>query len=465
MKDFQARLNLVDTARECIPPGVVRPQGSLQETASSAASVDRWKPVALLKSGAWLTLERVRGYSLVILSVFVLAIVVFISLSDGSNDFFGRPLGTDFSNVYAAGVLVHEQKTGDPYDPLKQHDTEKKLFGSETPFYGWHYPPFFLLVAGALAALPYAWALVSWLLVTFSAYLAAIYAIWPRTGVLLVASAFPAVILNAGHGQNGFLTAALLGGALASLNARPALAGVLIGLLAYKPQFGILIPLVLLATLRWRANFAAGGTVATLAAVSWFALGSDAFEGFFASTEYSRVVVLEAGATGWEKIQSIFSAFRSLGSPVGAAYAAQGALLLVLAVTLVGLWRSSADYDLKAAALAVGCLLGTPYVLDYDLVVLAVAICYFVKNGCSRGFLAYEISFLAVVFMAPLATRTIMAATGVPLGLLSLVAFYALILRRANALSGRGPDEAGPRPRVTSRLQLKRAATYAIRQS
>ena len=73
-----------------------------------------------------------------------------------------------------------------------------------------------------------------------------------RSGWLLLALAFPAVFINLGHGHNGFLTAALFGGALATLERRPLVAGMLFGLLAYKPQFGMLIPLVLLATGRWR---------------------------------------------------------------------------------------------------------------------------------------------------------------------------------------------------------------------
>ncbi len=59
----------------------------------------------------------------------------------------------------------------------------------------------------------------------------------------MIASAFPAVFINIGHGQNGFLTAALLGGALHWLDRKPWLAGILIGMLAYKPQFGVLIPI------------------------------------------------------------------------------------------------------------------------------------------------------------------------------------------------------------------------------
>ena len=108
-------------------------------------------------------------------------------------------------------------------------------------FYGWHYPPFFFAVAFLVASLPYALGLALWLAASFAAYLAAILAILPRPETLLIAAAFPAVFVNIGHGQNGFLTAALLGGALLLLDRRPWLAGVMIGLLAYKPQFGAMI--------------------------------------------------------------------------------------------------------------------------------------------------------------------------------------------------------------------------------
>ena len=63
-----------------------------------------------------------------------------------------------------------------------------------------------------------------------------------------------------GHGQTGFLTAALLTGGVLCLERREALAGILFGLLAYKPQFGLLIPLVLVAGGYWRAIAAAGAT-------------------------------------------------------------------------------------------------------------------------------------------------------------------------------------------------------------
>ena len=143
------------------------------------------------------------------------------------------------------------------------------------------------------------------------------------------------------------------------------------------------------------------------------------------------MVVLEAGDTGWEKIQSIFSAMRMWGGSIQAAYAAQAALALAVALSLVWLWRSRAADELKAAALACACLLATPYVLDYDLVVLAIAIAFFARHGLAQGFRDYEVSVLAFAWMAPLVARSIAGAIGLPLGLIAMLALYALTMRRA----------------------------------
>jgi hypothetical protein len=108
--------------------------------------------------------------------------------------------------------------------------------------------------------------------------------------------------------------------------AGPWLAGVLIGLLAYKPQFGVLIPIALLAGGRWRTMGAAAATVAALAAVSFALLGSGIWHAFADSMNFTQTVVLEQGGTGWQKIQSIFSGVRAWGASVPVAYAAQATL-------------------------------------------------------------------------------------------------------------------------------------------
>ncbi len=385
-----------------------------------------------LRSGEWLTPARARGYSLILLGICALAIAGWIAVSDGLIDRNGKPLGTDFSNVYAAGSLTWQGRPAEAYQPALQHAEEKAVFdGREVPFYGWHYPPFFFAIAVLVAAVPYAWGLAIWLAASLAAYLAAMRAILPRPGTLLIATAFPAVFVNIGHGQNGFLTAALLGGALHWLDRRPWLAGVLIGLLAYKPQFGVLIPVALLAGGRWSSIAAAAATVATLLAVSFVTLGGDVWHAFADSMTFTQTVVLEQGSTGWEKIQSVFSAVRMWGAGVQLAYAVQIALALMLATSLGWLWQSDAAFELKASALATASLLATPYVLDYDLVALAVGIVFFVRHGLSRGFRTFEISLLAAAWIAPLLSRGVAGAAGIPLGLMVLLALYVFTLRRA----------------------------------
>jgi hypothetical protein len=250
---------------------------------------------------------------------------------------------------------------------------------------------------------------------------------------LLIAAAFPAVFVNIGHGQNGFLTAALLGGALLPLDRRPWLAGVLIGLLAYKPQFGVMIPIALLASQRWSSTAEAIAAIAALVGLSFVTLGGDVWHAFIDSTNFTQVVVLEQGSTGWEKIQSAFSAARNWGADVHTAYAIQIAFGAMLAATLAWLWHSDAAFELKASALATASLLATPYVLDYDLAVLAISIAFLVRHGFARGFRDYEISALAAAWIMPLLSRMIAGATGVPLGLIVMLALYGLTVRRAIA--------------------------------
>jgi alpha-1,2-mannosyltransferase len=384
-----------------------------------------------LRSGDWLTRSRMLNCSLILLGLYVVAAAVWIGLSDGLIDRNGKPIGTDFSNVYAAGQLTWQGHAADAYDPPLQHAAEKAVFGREVPFYGWHYPPFFLAVAFLVAALPYALGLSLWLAASFAACLATARAILPLPETRLIASAFPAMFVNIGHGQNGFLTTALLGGALHLLSRRPYLAGMIIGLLAYKPQFGVLIPVALLAGGHWRTIGAAGLTVLGLVGLSYLALGGGIWHAFAASTTFTQTVVLEAGGTGWEKIQSIFSAARMWGASLPLAYASQAALATALAATLAWLWHGDAAFELKAAALATACLLATPYVLDYDLVVAGLAIAWLARLGLRRGFRSFEISLLAATWMMPLLSRAVAQATDVPLGLLVLLALHAAIVWRA----------------------------------
>jgi len=70
-------------------------------------------------------------------------------------------------------------------------------------------------------------------------------------------------------------------------------------------------------------------------------------------------------------------------------------------------------------------------VLDYDLVVLAVAIAFFARHGFDSGFREFEISALAAAWIVPLLSRAVAGVTGIPLGLMVLLTLYVFTLRRA----------------------------------
>ncbi len=384
-----------------------------------------------LASGAWLTAARLRAYSLILVGLAVLALGALALTARGLNDYQGRPLCTDFSNVYAAGKYVLEGRPEAPFDPALQHQKEREIFGADTPFYGWHYPPIFLFLAAALALFPYLAALALWQASTLALYLWSVRAIMPRAEIWLPALAYPAVLINLAHGHNGFLTAALIGGGLWLLDRRPVAAGILLGLLIYKPQFGVLIPLALAAGGYWRAFAAATATVIALCAATYFVFGSGVWEAFRGSMTFTREIVLEKGDTGFHKIQSVFAAVRLLGGPVGLAYAAQAMVFALSAVAVVWLWRSRSAFALKAAALIAGSMLATPYLLDYDLMIAAPAIAFLVAHGLREGFAPYEKSALAFVFIAPLLTRAVAEQIFVPLGLAAIVLLFGTVLRRA----------------------------------
>jgi alpha-1,2-mannosyltransferase len=391
---------------------------------------------ASLRDGSWLTSERLRVYPALLLVVQTLAVAALFATSDGRHDWFGRPLGTDFAQVWIAGTEVLAGHPEQPYDIAAHLVGQRAFFGPATDVYGWHYPPYFLAPAAVLALLPYAAALAVWQLSTLGFYAAAIRGALRESGfanrdMLVAVLAFPAVFINLIHGQNGFLTAGLFAAALLCLEERPWLAGALFATLAYKPQFGLVIPIALLAGRHWQALYAGAVTLAGMTALSLTAFGLKTWEAFGQSLGFTRLVVLEQGDIGWEKIQSVFAAVRMLGGSVSEAYAMQGITIALCLTGVAWLWRSQADARLRYAGLLIAALLTTPYCLDYDLVLLGPALAFLVAHGIRNGFAPFEKTLLAFVWVIPLFARLTATLSYIPLGSIAMVTLFALVIVRA----------------------------------
>jgi arabinofuranan 3-O-arabinosyltransferase len=349
----------------------------------------------------------------------------------------GLGIPTDFVHVWSAGRLVldgHPQLAYD-WDIQKRVQLAVLGHGYEGNF-AWHYPPPFLFVAATLAHFPYAAAFVGWAAVSFVPYLAAMRAIIGRSLGFLLAAAFPVVFTNTLVGQNGFLTASLIGGTLALMPRWPVLSGICLGLLSYKPQYGLLFPLVLIAASQWRVFFAAGVTTVLLAAVSWLAFGTESWQAFVHWMPMFNQAFLVEGRAPWGKLQSIFGLTRYFGGPESFAWVLQSITSIAVAILLALIWRSRRiQYPLKAAALAAGTLLVTPYLFLYDEMVLAIAIAFLVRVGLREGFERYELPGLGLAA----ALLIIFPFLGAPTGFGSTLVVVALIGARIGHGGGMKP--------------------------
>jgi hypothetical protein len=357
------------------------------------------------------------------------AVYLLASLVHGSwlIDAAGHDIPTDFVNVWAAGRLALDGAPASAYDWTIHKQVENEVIGHAFDgYYAWLYPPALLLVAAVLATMPLALAQAAWSFTTFPAYVAVVRMIvGDRIGILL-ACAFPAVVSTFVVGQNGFLTATLIGGALGFMERRPVLAGCFLGLLTYKPQFGLLFPLVLIAGGHWRVFWSATAVALLLNAAAWAAFGSDTWMAFFHSLRMASEAILTQGQADWSKLQSLFGLARALGGSETLAWSLQGTMAAVLAILLCAMWRSRVPFDLKAGALSAGALLSTPYLYIYDLVALAVPMAFLVRLGLNHGFLRGEMIGLAaaslLIGMFPLVKA--------PIGLAATLIVACLIGRR-----------------------------------
>jgi len=337
----------------------------LPSTMPAKAAAD---PRAARRLGA-IALGVVIGYLVALVGMFVRHLWI--------ADAQARPMLTDFTAVWSAGRLALHGAALSAYDSGAQHAAEVAAIGHDFQgFYGWPYPPSFLFVAAGLASLPYAFAFALWVGAGLGLHGASIAAVTRRPAGAVVAFASPWALASVMVGQNGFLTAALIGFALLAMDRRPALSGLLLGLLTYKPQFGLLIPLALMAGGRWRVIAWAAVSTLGLMGLSAAVFGPQTFTAFLNGLPQTTQALVEGGGVGWSKLQSVYGLARCLGGSNAVGWAAQGAVTLACALAVVLLWRGRSPFALKAAGLAVAAVLATPYVFAYDLVALAVPMAF-----------------------------------------------------------------------------------------
>ncbi len=373
----------------------------------------------------WLTGQRARAYATIVLISTLAVAMLRVGMSLAGAGPLGFAIHSDFVSFWAASHLALAGHASDTYTVATHWDVERSAL-PETGYSAFLYPPVWLLLCLPLALLPFWWSLAAFLAATGTGYWWVTRKLLPGGGVAFLA--FPAVVTNVVYGQNGLLTTALFGGGLLALERRPWAAGICFGCLAYKPHLAATVPIALIAGRHWRALAATAATAAALIAASVALFGVSAWQGFFAEAPFARSV-LEHGVltnVGWV---SIFRAIVQMGGPVTLAYAVQAvAGLAAIAAMVVAIRRRP---DAITAMLPLATVLATPFLLAYDLALLALPMAWLVRQGQLRGFRAWEKPALALAFMAPVLS-VVAASAGVPVvGPLAILGLFAVVARAA----------------------------------
>lgn len=384
-----------------------------------------------LRDAAWLNGQRARAYVRIIAvgGILLLAALAAVYVNTSRNDPQGRPYLRDFNAYWSAARLAESGQPQFAYDPaaMKAEEALTTQPGANGGFLPFMYPPVFLLLCLIWANLPYLPALALFLVTTTAAFCASIRPILPKSWPLYTAAAYPAVLINAASTQNSCISGALFCGAMSLLASRPALAGALLGVFAFKPQLAICLPVALAFGGRWRAFAAAAASATMLSLASCLVFGTGVWAAFLRSSSITRSVLNSSHI--WTEGNSVYSAARMLHAGLGLGLAIQ-AVAAALAIFCVAWVCSRRPGPGPEMAVSVACaFLCTPYVMDYDLVSLGAPMAWLAARATSTAWRPWEKLLLAALYLFPFAARSL-DRMHVPLAPPLIIALLVLLMRR-----------------------------------
>ena len=381
--------------------------------------------VQALRDASWLDGRRARDWRLSLFAATLLIAALWIAVSPGGIDPAGKPLGTDFLAFWSAARLAIAGHAAGVYDLATIHAVEFGAMPVDPGPSSFLYPPPFLLLCLGFGLMPYFVALAVWLGASGTAFALVISRWLPQHPALwLTIAAFPALLINIGHGQNGFITAALLGGGLLLLDRRPYMAGALLGCLIVKPQIALALPLMLIAGRHWRSLGMAALTATIVCAAATFAFGSAIWPAFAAGSALGRAI-LEQGLVEPGKMVSLFAAIRVFGGTNAQAYTAQA---LLAALAMIAVVRTAKGPAAAATAVA-GSTMISPFFLDYDLTILAIPLAWMFGEGLRRGWRPWEKVVLLAAYLLPLYARDLALELRLPIAPIVLFGLLTITAR------------------------------------
>jgi hypothetical protein len=374
----------------------------------------------------------------------------------------GGPYAGDFLQEWIGGHVVGAGEGDRLYAPAHaralEHDPALVGFRwDERQYLPMVYPPFYYVLVRPLALLSVPAAAAVWGVLMIAALAVAAGLAWRRltaardsawTAWLLPAAVLFAPLLESlSSSQKGTLALAILAGTFCLLEARrPLAAGLVCGLLLFKPQLLIVIGPAMLACRQWRFTAGLATTCLALAALSLVA-------GIKACADWLRFVLgtadyLHNAGYDLHKSHCLYGFFElllgSFGAPVvrGATLAAAGGVVFLLwRILRGGVVPGTPRFAGQFAALVAATVLLSPHLFTYDLTILLLPMFLLLEpmwregariGGANRMAAAAVVAVYAVAGLSP----AVAALTGWQLSV-PLIAGL-LVASRRRVLAGPG---------------------------
>jgi alpha-1,2-mannosyltransferase len=357
---------------------------------------------------------------------------------------FRTDLGEDWMVYFNAIRAVLEGQLALVYDGDRLTQLMNARFADRLPaplpLHPFLYPPHYLLLLLPFGVFPFAVAGALFIFASFTGLVAAMLrsAKSGEERAVVVGSLLlsPASAITACIGQNAFLTCALLVAGLGWGQRRPVLGGMLLGILTYKPQLWLMVPVALAASGHWKALAASVATALLLCLASAAVLGLEPWHAWFAlMTEPSDVY------DKWRVIarlngQSLYTDATLLGAGEGLANLVQAAAAFGAAGCVWWCHRRPMSGDLRLAVVLAATMLAAPHVIDYDAVLLAVAATLFFVHALRQGLRDGDVAMALLVWGSPLINPPSVFRIGLITPLI-VVGFIAWVIARDERVASR----------------------------
>lgn len=291
------------------------------------------------------------------------------------------PENSDFLTLWSAAKLMAKDQLSTLFDASALFRAQEVLSGYKAlNSNNWPYSPLPLLYVRWLEPFSVRDAFLLWEGITFAFYALAVAYRRPDPWKLtILLAAAPATAVNLGYGQSGYLMAALLIGGLRLMDKRPILAGILFGVLTYKPQFMILLPFVLLAQRRWKVLISSVVMTAGLHVLSVALYGVEPWVIYFNKIVPFQTMLFDAspiddGFKMNSTFVTLFAAVRNLGGSLALSYGLSALAAVAGIAGTIYACRKNIPSDLRDAVIVSALFLSTPYAHVYDFPILMGAV-------------------------------------------------------------------------------------------